>query len=89
MIDKDDKKQSFDVPIDFKQTVPQSISEIIKFLRVKYPIIQNARILSIIQGFKTMTVQKYRIYFYKELIANNTPSYQIYRAIVDYQKDTP
>lgn len=84
LVEQDPTKSEFDEIIDLN-TIPSNVEDIIKYLRAKYSIIQNAGGLRIVRSTKTSNVQRFRIYFFSEKPNNN---YQIYRAVLDLNTET-
>lgn len=63
LFEQDPTKSEFDEIIDFN-SLPSNVEDIIKFLRAKYTIIQNAGGLRIVRSTKTSNIQRFRIYFF-------------------------
>lgn len=82
LVNKDSERKSDDVVVDLKSTIPESLFAIIKYIRSKYVIVHHAKILSIVQVLKTESVEKYRIYFFKEVMSPTGPTYQIFKCVI-------
>ena len=80
---------TYNVVLNMSNPEPTSVDLTIKYLRAEEPIIENAAVLRIIQGQNTPTVVRWIIYFFREVTIRNQPSFELYRAIVDYNKQTP
>lgn len=84
LIEQDPLRQEFDEILDLGN-LPNYVDEIIKFIRAKYTVVVNAGGLRIVRSSKTSTVQRFRVYLFKE---TQQTSYEIYRTVIDYSTET-
>ena len=83
LIEQDSLKSQFDEIIDLA-SIPANVDEIIKFLRAKYFTVLNSGLIRVVRSQRTSNVQRFRLYFFKELPNN----YELYRTVLDYNTET-
>ena len=83
LIEQDSLKSQFDEIIDLA-SIPANVDEIIKFLRAKYFAVLNSGLIRVVRSQRTSNVQRFRLYFFKELPNN----YELYRTVLDYNTET-